>query len=65
MKNLLKKILLAVDYTLIDPYSWTANDANNDLVNRTIENYLRKYNDIYGEYRRKCFAITIGDELLR
>ena len=58
-----KKILLAVDYTLIDPYSWTANDANNDLVNRTIENYLRKYNDIYGEYRRKCFAITIGDEL--
>ena len=58
-----KKILLAVDYTLIDPYSWTANDANNDLVNRTIENYLRKYNDIYGEFRRKCFAITIGDEL--
>ena len=40
-----------------------ASDENNILVNNTIENYLRKYNDIYGEHRRKCFAITIGDEL--
>ena len=24
---------------------------------------MRKYNDIYGDYRRKRFAITIGDEL--
>ena len=58
-----KKMLLSTDYTLIDPYNWTANGENNDLVNRTIENYLRKYNDIYGEHRRKCFSITIGDEL--
>ncbi|MAW31545.1 MAG: DNA-directed RNA polymerase subunit beta [Flavobacteriales bacterium] len=58
-----KKMLLSIDYTLIDPYNWTASDENNTLVNYTIENYLRKYNDIYGEHRRKCFAITIGDEL--
>ncbi len=58
-----KKMLLSIDYTLIDPYNWTASDENNILVNYTIENYLRKYNDIYGEHRRKCFAITIGDEL--
>ena len=56
-------MLLSIDYTLIDPYNWTASDENNTLVNYTIENYLRKYNDIYGEHRRKCFAITIGDEL--
>ena len=56
-------MLLAIDFTLIDPYNWTANDANNDLVNKTIENYLREYNKIYGEHRRKRFAITIGDEL--
>ena len=55
-----KKLLLKIDYTLIDPYNWTANEDNNSLVNQTIENYLRKYNDIY---RRKRFAITIGDEL--
>ena len=58
-----KKLLLKIDYTLIDPYNWTASEDNNSLVNQTIENYLRKYNDIYGDYRRKRFAITIGDEL--
>ena len=29
----------------------------------SIENYLRKYNEIYGEYRRERFSITVGDEL--
>ncbi|MDA9807916.1 DNA-directed RNA polymerase subunit beta [Flavobacteriales bacterium] len=58
-----KKILLGVDFTLVDPYNWTGNKDNNLLVNTTIENYIRKYNDIYGEHRRKRFAITIGDEL--
>ena len=33
------------------------------LVNRIISNYLRKYNEIFGDYRRKRFAITVGDEL--
>ena len=58
-----KKMLLAVDFTLVDPYNWTGNKENNLLVNTTIENYLRKFNDIYGDHRRKRFAITIGDEL--
>jgi DNA-directed RNA polymerase subunit beta len=58
-----KKMLLSVDFTLVDPYSWTGNQDNNQLVNRTIENYLRRYNDIYGDYRRDRFVITIGDEL--
>ena len=58
-----KKMLLGIDFTLIDPYKWTASKENNILVNRTIENYLRKYNEIYGEYRRERFSITVGDEL--
>ncbi len=58
-----KKMLLAVDFTLVDPYNWTGNEENNILVNTTIENYLRKYNEIYGDHRRQRFAITIGDEL--
>jgi DNA-directed RNA polymerase subunit beta len=58
-----KKMLLGVDFTLVDPYNWSGNKDNNILVNTTIENYIRKYNDIYGEHRRKRFAITIGDEL--
>ena len=58
-----KKILLSIDFTMVDPYGWTGSRENNELVNKAIENYLRKYNDIYGEHRRNRFAITIGDEL--
>jgi DNA-directed RNA polymerase subunit beta len=56
-------MLLGIDFTLVDPYKWTGSQENNTLVNRTIQNYLKKYNDVYGEHRRKRFAITIGDEL--
>ena len=47
---------------MVDPNQWTAKQ-NNLLVNKIISNYLRKYNEIFGEYRRKRFAITVGDEL--
>ena len=40
MKSL-QKSCCSIDYTLIDPYNWTASDENNSLVNQTIENYLR------------------------
>ncbi len=58
-----KKILLDIDYTMVNVDQWTANVDQNKLVNRTIENFLRKYNEIFGEHRRERFAITIGDEL--
>ena len=58
-----KKMLASLDYTMINPDKWTGSDETNDLVNKTIENFLRRYNEVYGEYRRMRFAITIGDEL--
>ena len=58
-----KKIILAVDFTMVDPYKWTASEENNILINKIISNYLRKYNEIFGDYRRRRFAITVGDEL--
>ena len=58
-----KKIILDVDFTMIDPNNWTSDNNLNELVNITIENYLRKYNEIYGNHRRNRFAITVGDEL--
>ncbi len=58
-----KKIILGIDFTMVDPNQWTASEQNNLLVNRIISNYLRKYNEIFGDYRRKRFAITVGDEL--
>ena len=58
-----KKIILGIDFTMVDPNQWTASEQNNLLVNKIISNYLRKYNEIFGDYRRKRFAITVGDEL--
>ena len=58
-----KKIILNLDFTMVDPYKWTSNEENNIIINKIISNYLRKYNEIFGDYRRKRFAITVGDEL--
>ena len=58
-----KKIILAIDFTMVDPNQWTSSETNNKLINKIISNYLRKYNEIFGDYRRKRFAITVGDEL--
>ena len=58
-----QKILMQVDFLSINPNKWTTNKHNNELIIKIIQSYIRKYNEIYGDYRRKRFAITIGDEL--
>ncbi len=58
-----KKILINIDFTMVDPHKWTSREDINILVNLIISNYLGKYNDIFGDYRRKRFAISVGDEL--
>ncbi|MDG2139380.1 MAG: DNA-directed RNA polymerase subunit beta [Flavobacteriales bacterium] len=58
-----KKLIANLDFTMIDPNQWTSSQDNNVLINKIISNYLRKYNEVFGEYRRKKFAITVGDEL--
>ena len=58
-----KKLIYNIDFSMVDPYQWTSSAENNILINKIISNYLRKYNDIFGEYRRNRFAITVGDEL--
>ncbi len=58
-----KKILQDINYLIIDPDKWTINEENNKTVKLLIQNYVRKYNEIYGLFRRDLFSITIGDEL--
>ena len=58
-----QKILLTVDYLNVDSSKWTTNDDNNQLILQIIQSYIIKYNSIYGDYRRKRFNITVGDEL--
>ena len=35
-----KKIILGIDFTMVDPNKWTASEQNNLLVNKIISNYL-------------------------
>ena len=58
-----QKILMTVDFLSVNPKKWTTNKDNNIVLIKIIQGYIRKYNDIFGEYRRTRFAITVGDEL--
>jgi DNA-directed RNA polymerase subunit beta len=57
------KNLMALDYTIVSPNSWTKNDDVNGLISRLLHNYNIKYQDVLGIYKRKKFHITVGDEL--
>ena len=58
-----QKILLSLDYLIINSESWVRDAELSDLVNRVVHNYTLKYNDLLGAYRRKKFQVTVGDEL--
>jgi len=57
------KSLQGLDYTTLSPAGWTTDDAKNDMIKRTLNNYNIKANDALGQMKRKKFAITVGDEL--
>tara|TARA_B110000090_G_scaffold43956_1_gene49273 strand:- start:513 stop:2132 length:1620 start_codon:yes stop_codon:yes gene_type:complete len=58
-----QKILLSLDFLIINSEAWVRDTEISDLVNRVVHNYTMKYNDLLGEYKRKKFQVTVGDEL--
>ncbi|HTO36878.1 MAG TPA: DNA-directed RNA polymerase subunit beta [Brumimicrobium sp.] len=58
-----EKALMVIDYTVINPSKWTDEDDTNSLVQRVIHNFTIKANDLLGNYKRKKFHISVGDEL--
>ena len=58
-----EKALMMIDYTVINPSKWTDEDDTNSLVQRVIHNFTIKANDLLGNYKRKKFHISVGDEL--
>ncbi len=62
-KFTLKALNAIEDYSRIVGGKWTTDDDRNDKIDTVIHNYKIKVNDIQGMYRRKRFAITVGDEL--
>ena len=57
------KSLFALDYTIVNPLNWTSDSNVNQLVSRVIHNFNIKANDLLGNYKRRKFHISVGDEL--
>ncbi len=57
------KALSALDYAIVNPLNWTAEADTNQLISRVIHNFNIKANDLLGNYKRKKFHISVGDEL--
>jgi DNA-directed RNA polymerase subunit beta len=59
-----QKLLLAVDdYININPTKWSTDKDKNELIQKIIFNYGKRYKEILGEYNREKFALSVGDEL--
>ena len=58
-----QKILQGFNYLEINPTKWTTDKKKNDQIKAIIKNYTNKYKELLGDYKRKRFNITIGDEL--
>jgi DNA-directed RNA polymerase subunit beta len=58
-----QKQLISIDYANINPGKWTTDKDCNEQIKILIHNYSIKANDLLGIYKRKKFALTVGDEL--
>ncbi len=57
------KQLQELDYLNINPNKWTTDKKKNDTIYQLLHNYLIKYKETDGVYKRKKYNISIGDEL--
>jgi DNA-directed RNA polymerase subunit beta len=58
-----QKILQDINYDTINPAKWTTDREKNDLIKQLVHNFNIKVSDLSGVYKRKKFALTVGDEL--
>ena len=57
------KALMALDYSIVNPLNWSSDVKINQLISRVIHNFNIKANDLLGNYKRRKFHISVGDEL--
>ncbi len=57
------KNLGEVDYTNVNANSWSTDADKNDSIKQILSNYKNRVNQELAEYRRKEYAISVGDEL--
>ena len=58
-----QKSLEKIDFSTVNPSKWTTDKDVNDKIKMLLHNYNIKYNDLLGVFKRKKFAVTVGDEL--
>ncbi len=58
-----QKLLEKIDYAEVNPTNWTTDKDKNDQIRMLLHNFMIKYNDLLGKYKREKFQITVGDEL--
>jgi DNA-directed RNA polymerase subunit beta len=58
-----QKVLQEIDYTSVNPNKWTTDKEKNETIKELVNNYLLKRKEVEGNYKRKKYNITIGDEL--
>ena len=51
------------DYTYMVTDKWTTDLAKNTVIAKLLTNYCKKHKELEGEYKRKVFGVTVGDEL--
>ncbi len=57
------KNLNDIDYTHINANNWTTDADKNELVRLVLSNYKNKLNQEIADFKRKEFAVLVGDEL--
>ncbi len=57
------KQLQEIDFLDVNPNKWTTDKKKNEIIKTLLNNYLIKYKEIDGYYKRKKYNIQIGDEL--
>ncbi len=57
------KLLIDLDYAVVDGNNWTKDEDTNQLVKMMLHNYNMRVNEETGKYKREKFNISIGDEL--
>ena len=58
-----QKSLEKIDFSTVNASKWTTDKDVNDKIKMLLHNYNIKFNDLLGAFKRKKFAVTIGDEL--
>ena len=56
-------VLREINFDTVNLSKWTTDAHKNDLIRRTIVNYLRKTKELDTQLRRRKFDLTIGDDL--